>query len=315
MKKLTQKPYSEPKSIINKTSACLIGTVACAAALPLAVSNAKADMASRSDALVNLELSDHYLTPRGMDVQDHGLVFQPLVLGFFNLYKSDTAFIRDVTLDAGVWNCFGTGALPATGPQLNPPTGPFLTSTHWYEIDPIAGFSIDLPSKFTLSETFSCFDMQILNIPFSEHLETKLAWDDSDYLGKFALNPYFSYWQDIVASAVATSGPIATSDRYYFDAGVSPGYTFKDCGLKLEAPCRVLLPGQGFYGTEYKDTTVGLFELGFKASIPLKFMPDGYGHWSFHAGFKYQNFNDPNLVATQHKSDAQMFYCGLSTFF
>ena len=306
MKKLIQKPYSEPKTINNKTSVCLLGTVACAAALPFAVSNAKADMASRSDALVNLEISDHYLTPRGMDVQDHGLVFQPLVLGFFNLYKSDTCFFRDVTLDAGLWNCFGTGAIPATYP--NPASG-----THWYEIDPIAGISFGLPAKFTLSETFSCFDMQILDIPFSEHLETKLAWDDSDYLGKFALNPYFSYWQDIVGSAVATSTP--TTEKYYFDAGVTPGYTFKDCGLRLEAPCRVLLPGKGFYGEEYGGSTVGLFEVGVKATIPLKFMPDGYGHWSFHAGFKYQDFNDANLVATQHKSGADMFYCGLSTFF
>ena len=40
-------------------------------------------------ALVNFEFSDKYLTPRGMIVQDEGVVFQPLVLGFANVYAGD----------------------------------------------------------------------------------------------------------------------------------------------------------------------------------------------------------------------------------
>jgi hypothetical protein len=307
MTKKHQKPYSGLKNTNHKTTTCLIGTVACAAAaLPFAASTAKGDDApSRTDALVNLEFSDHYLTPRGMDVQNHGLVFQPLVLGFFNLYKGD-GFFKDVTVDAGVWNCFGTGSLPSS---LSTPA-----TTSWYEIDPIAGISFGLPKKFTLGVTYTDFNMQIENIPFSQHLETKLSWDDSDYLGKFALNPYVSWWQELQGKAVASTDASPRSS-YYIDAGVSPGYTFKDCGLKIEAPCRVLLPNKEFYGTADPSSTIGLFELGVKASVPLKFMPAGYGHWSFHLGVKYMDFNDANLVATQHRDSATAVYAGLSTFF
>src|SRR5262245_56288918 len=57
---------------------------------------------SRVHALLNFEFSDKYLTPRGMIVQNQGLVFQQLTLGFFNLYKDET-FVNDVTLVGGVW--------------------------------------------------------------------------------------------------------------------------------------------------------------------------------------------------------------------
>ena len=51
------------------------------ATMPLAVTTAAhADSAAAShvDAVVNFEISDKYLTPRGMIVHDHGIAFQPL---------------------------------------------------------------------------------------------------------------------------------------------------------------------------------------------------------------------------------------------
>src|SRR5882724_12490020 len=82
----------------------------CALCIFSSTASLKADdaaPASRTHALLNLEFSDHYLTPRGMNVQNSGLVFQPLVLGLFNLYSGDS-FVNNVTMVAGVWNCFGT---------------------------------------------------------------------------------------------------------------------------------------------------------------------------------------------------------------
>lgn len=262
---------------------------------------------SKVHALVNFEFSDHYLTPRGMDVQSHGLVFQPLVLGFFDLYHGEH-FLNSVTLVGGVWNCFGTGQLPSS-------TTGSTQGTSWYEIDPIAGFSFGVAKHFTLDVTYTAFNMQIFNIPFSQHLETKLSFDDSSYLKAFALHPYISYWQELENKAVASTDKDPISS-YYFDIGVAPSYSFEKCGLKLELPCRVLLPNEDFYGTGAgSSSTVGLYEVGIKGTVPLKFMPEGYGHWSFHAGFKYMNFEDRNLRATQHRPGSTAVYAGISTFF
>ena len=110
---------------------------------------------------------------------------------------------------------------------------------------------------------------------------------------------------------------------HYFELGVAPSYTFENIGLKVEAPCRVLLPDDRFYGEYYDEaSTVGLYELGLKGSIPMKFMPKGYGNWSFHAGFKYMRFVDENLQGMQEfnapaekTDDSWQIFCGLTTFF
>jgi hypothetical protein len=243
-----------------------------------------------------------------MDVARQGVVFQPMVLAFFNLYKSEE-IINDVSLVGGFWNCFGTHRLPASGNQPNQTTG-------WYETDPIAGISVGFAKHFKLSVTYTDFSMQIENIPFSQHLETKLAFDDTDYLKAFALHPYILFWDELSGKAVADTSANPESS-HYFDAGVTPGYTFeKIYDVKLEAPCRVLMAPSQFYGSGAGPTTfVSLYEFGFKASVPLSFMPPGYGHWSAAVGFKRMGFCNPNLRATQNEAGSSVFYADISAFF
>jgi hypothetical protein len=284
---------------------CALGTLAAsAAALALAPSVIHAeDAPSRVNFLANFEFSNEYLTPRGMIVHDQGLAIQPLLLGLVNVYHGDS-FINDVTLVPGVWNDFATKPVSEHAPFGSNP------KTHWVEIDPIAGISFSFAKNFKLDVTYTAFAMQILDIGTSQHLDTKLSFDDTQYLKAFALHPYFEFWQELDGKATdadvpeAVFGPSpksgshpAPGSSYYFEVGVDPSYTFKDLGsLKIEAPCRVLLPNERFYGEYYGDaSTVGLFELGLKGSVPMNFMPKGYGHWNFHAGVRYQYFVDDNL--------------------
>ena len=282
------------------------------------------------DVLLNVEVSDSYITPRGQIVRDNGVTIQPLLLTFINLYEGK-GFIDNAKLVAGVWNDFGT-----KGVSEHPPYGS-LPKTHYSEIDPILGVSVGFAKVATLSVTYTAFVEQILDIETSHHLETKLAIDDSKWLGPFALHPYFLYWQELSGKSTAARVPYAVfgkspftgsksapGEGLYFEIGVDPSYTFKALAdLKIEAPCRVLLPSDQFYGNFYGDTsTVGLYELGVKLSIPLKFMPKAYGSWSVHAGYKYMNFVDENLQGMQQfnspgKSvdDVHQVYGGLSVFF
>lgn len=275
---------------------------------------------SRVNLLMNFEFSDKYLTPRGMIVHEKGLTFQHLLLGLVNVYKGDS-FINDVTLVPGIWNDFSTDGLPNSNGDGD---------TGWIEIDPIAGISTTFAKNWKLDVTYTAFNMQVLGIPFSQHLETKLSFDDSKYLKHFALHPYFLYWQELQNKATAAQVPYAVflgesgpGPSHYFELGVAPSYTFENIGLKFEAPCRVLLPDDRFYGEYYDDaSTVGLYELGLKGSIPIKCMPKGYGNWSFHAGFKYMKFVDENLQGMQEfnapgekTEDTWQIFCGLTTFF
>ncbi len=304
-------PADSKSSPSTLASRYVLGALA-ALALPAITSVAHADEAaavtppppppSRTHALVNFEFSDKYLTPRGMIVQNEGLVFQNLVLGFFNLYGSDDF---SATLVGGIWNCFGSS-------KLNDNSG---NPTMWYEIDPIAGMSFGIGKNITVDITYTAFNMQIFNIPFSEHLETKLSYKDADLLGKFALNPYVILWTELHNKAVANTDA-RPDESFYFDIGVAPSYTLKDLDLKLELPCRVLTAESDFYGTGAgSHSAIGLYELGVKASMPMKFMPAGYGNWSSHLGVKYMDFVDDNLIATQGRSDTWQIYGGITTFF
>ena len=332
MKMTTRNSIPERKPRSSKiASKYVLGILAAIAVLPMTGSTVHAEgeppPPSRVNVLVNFEFSDKYLTPRGMIVHNDGLTFQNLVLGLVNVYKSDS-FLNDVTLVPGVWNDFSS-----SGVSLHPPFGS-EPKKNWVEIDPIAGVSFGFAKHFKLDVTYTAFNMQILDIGTSQHLDTKLSFDDSEYLKAFALHPYFEFWQELTGKATAADVPYLVDplgknlgsgpgSSYYFEIGIAPSYTFEKPGLKVELPCRVLLPSKNFYGEYYdSSSTVGLYEVGIKASIPLKFMPQGYGHWGFHAGFRYMGFVDKNLQGMQQfnapgdaVSDTVQFYGGISTFF
>jgi hypothetical protein len=295
------------------------------AALALASTSLQAQEAapSRFHALLNLEFADQYVTPRGMIVHDDGLAFQPLLLGFLNVHQSES-FLSDVTLVGGFWNDFST-----RGVSEHPPFGS-KPKTHWVEIDPIAGVSLGLGKQVRLDVTYTAFLMEVLDIPTSQHLEVKLSLDDSPWLHAFALHPHLIFWQELRGKATAARVPYSVflgesgpDSSFYFDLGVAPSYTFAGPDIKVEAPCRILMPDSDFYGEYYGSPSfVALCELGLKASVPLRFVQEGYGNWSFHAGFKYMRFIDDNLAGMQEfnapgesKRDALQVYCGLSVFF
>jgi len=277
----------------------------------------------RFHALSNFEFSNAYLTPRGMIVTEEGLTFQWLLLGLLNIYKGD-GFVNDFTLVGGMWNDFNT-----QGVSVNPPFGS-SPKTSWVEIDPIGGVSVGFAKNFRLDLTYTAFNMEILGIPTSQHLETKLSFDDSSYLKAFALHPYMIYWQELSGKATAARVPYQVflgedgpPSSFYFEFGVTPSYTVKKIDLKFEAPLRMIMAGEDFYGEYYDDSsTVGLYEVGLRATIPLKFVPPGYGNWSFHAGFRYQGFVDENLQGMQQfnapgkaEDGFTQYYCGLNVFF
>lgn len=285
---------------------------------------------AKVNLLVNVEFSSSYVTPRGQIVRDDGLTIQPLLLAFLTLHEGD-GFISSFKFVGGVWNDFGTEGVSKHAPYGSDP------KTHYTEIDPILGVSFGLAKVATLDVTYTAFVEQILDIETSHHLEVKLKIDDSKWLGPFALNPYFLYWQELEGKSTAAQVPYAVfgpspftgsdtppGEGYYFEIGIAPGFTIKPLyDLKVEFPCRVLLPSEDFYGEWYdSSSTIGLYEVGVKASLPLKFMPKGYGFWSVHAGYKYMDFVDNNLVGMNQfnapgkpTDNIHQFYGGISVFF
>lgn len=280
------------------------------------------------DVLLNVEFADKYVTPRGQIVRDRGLTIQPLALIFLNAYKGE-GFINSFTIVGGGWWDFGTSLVSKRAATAYP-------KTNWSEFDPIGGISVGFAKRFKLDVTYTAFVERYHDIETSHHLETKLSFDDSDFLKAFALHPYVSFWQELEGKSTAADvgqavfGPSAKSgshpqpgSSFYFEIGIDPSYTFANLGdLKLEAPCRIQLADNRFYGNYFGGSSpLAIWELGMKASIPLKFIK-GPGHWSVHAGFKYMNFEDVSLEDMQVFNDpgkvvrdTWQAYGGISVFF
>jgi len=259
--------------------------------------------------LLQLDFSDHYITPRGLNVENRGLIFQPLLLGFFDLYHDKNAFLNDITLTLGVWSSFHTresGADPG----------------HWNEFDPIAGLAFTF-GDWKLETNFTAFDSMVDSYPTSAHFEAKVSFDDSKYLGAFSLHPYIAFWQELHEKATVVFNPATSNTSNYFTIGVDP--SFKVGPVRFEFPTYINLVNTDFY-QKFDGTGGGsglaVFGTEIKASVPLTFIPKDMGSWTLYAGVKYYHLNNQGLLdgnevltSEEHKKDLVQYHAGIAIFF
>jgi hypothetical protein len=262
--------------------------------------------------LLQLDISDAYITPRGLNVENEGVVFQPLALVLANLYSSETTTISEVNLAVGGWSSIHTeesGADPG----------------NWNEFDPIAGLSIKFADYYKFDTTYTAFISMVDSYPTSHHLELKLSFDDSKWMGKFALNPFVAYWQELYNKSTVVFDPATSEESFYFTLGINPAIKFD--AVKIEFPTFVNIVADDFY-QQFDGTGGGsgaaVFFTGIKASVPLKFIPREYGFWTWYAGVKYYHLNnagleDGNTVLTTGSSSDDdnliQFNTGITIFF
>jgi len=261
------------------------------------------------NVLFQSDFSDHYITPRGLNMENAGLVYQPLLLTFWDLYSDKGGVLTDVSLTAGFWNSFHTeksGAEPS----------------HWNEFDPILGLTFSFYDFLKFETNYTAFDSMTDSYPTSQHLELKLKLDDSKWLGDFALNPYVAYWLELDNKATVTFNEASSDESYYFTLGINP--SCKAGPVKIELPTYINLCGDNFY-QQFDGSGGGsglaVFGTEIKASTPLTCIPKEWGSWTGYVGVKYYHlYNDGLLdgntvLAGGTSDDLFQFHTGISIFF
>ena len=205
--------------------------------------------------------------------QTKGVIAQPYLDLYIKLYTG-TGFINAVSAQLSFWSDIGSNHATAS---------PGASAQDWYEFDWDPGISVTFAQKFTLLVQYMEFDYPSSVFATARSINANLTYDDSSLLGAFALHPHAAVLWEIGAPGYAG----LKAHGWYYELGIAPSYTFlpkSTYPITLSAPFTVGLGvGQGFYG----NNNFGYFSVGPSVSVPLAFIPSGFGSWTLTAAYTY----------------------------
>jgi hypothetical protein len=269
-------------------------------------------LGSRVNGLMTFDFSDNYITPRGLHVEDEGLVTQPLVLLFWKLRSSNQGKVADVTLATGVWNSFHS-----VRAGVNP--------SRWNEVDPILGLTVKFRNRFTVDVGSTAFYTPTESYATSAHADFKLTYNDS-WLRGLSLNPYVAYWVELQNKATVVFNEDTSSEGSYLTVGATPTFGIGRAGATVDVGTYANFASADFYQRfDGSDGGSGLAVVSVapKINVPMKFLGVTHGAWTGYAGASYyylrnQGLLDGNQVLTNETdrdSHLVRFRAGLSVFF
>jgi hypothetical protein len=228
---------------------------------------------SRFSGDLGLTILNQYNT-RGIIVQSHGVVYQPYVDIYLNLYKGD-GFINSVNIQAGLWGDLCSDL------RVSDPTKDNATR-HFTELDFIPGASVTFLKRFTFTLLYNTWVTPAGGYNSGEWLQGILAYDDSNLLfPNFSFQPVFKTLYELPSST--PSG--LRGHGWYFEPSLTPNYTFF---AKSKYPVNLGLNFTLGLGSQfYAGETFGYFAFGPQLSVPLGFIPSEFGKWTVSAGYRH----------------------------
>jgi hypothetical protein len=261
--------------------------VALAIASPALAEDA-AEEESPFSGVFQLDFTNAYYF-RGILQEREGTIFQPWLELYYSLYSADDGLIRGVSVGAGIWNSFHSErTFASNGPQ-------------WlYETDLYPLVSVQFAGGVSLTTIYYLYTSPNGAFANTQELNFKLAWDDSDTFGKFAVHPWINL---AIETNNQSFGPKSGEG---FQIGIAPVLYASDAekyAVTVSAPCEA-----GFAIDDYYENAgggenfFGYANVGLLVSLPLSFMPENAGSWTLSASGKYYAFSETLENANRGKS-------------
>ncbi|MGC4033069.1 MAG: hypothetical protein QM754_15300 [Tepidisphaeraceae bacterium] len=212
-----------------------------------------------------------YITPRGLVVENQGLVIQPiggLVIPLTN----------DFTFIGGVWNSFNTHQ---NDPEVN----------SYNEIDPFATLSYKF-DQWEFSGTYVAFISPAGDYETEHNIEFAAKYSDKWFDG-FSINPYAKFFWAVSGDSTVVLG--RKGDTFDVEIGAVPTMKFLESSkypVTLTVPTFFTVGPKNFWGG---DQNFGVFSTGVNAQVPLTFIPKRYGDWHASVGVNYYYLINDNL--------------------
>lgn len=263
---------------------CVAAILAAFVMTPLARAQedpAAAPVAEESSLSLSVSLGVDFTTQywfRGIFQENQGLIAQPwaeIGLGFF---ESEEGPINSLTAIVGTWNSLHGGPSGEDGSFDDPEL--------WYEADVYGGVAVGLFDDFTFTVLFTNYDSPNDAFTTTQDLTFKLAYDDSELLGAFALSPYVAIATETHGGADGTSG-----EGVYLEFGIAPSFVIvedENYPITLSLPVTLGLSLDDYYQDgSGADETFGYLDMGAELALPMSFMPEGFGEWTMTFGVHY----------------------------
>jgi hypothetical protein len=211
---------------------------------------------------------------RGIKQETEDLILEPY--GELSIKLVDNAgALTSLSLTPGIWNSIHTGPT-AESPVASDPKP-------WYELDGYVRLSAVLWEDLTTYALYTAYASPSGAFGTVQEIAFGAGYNDAKLLGPFALNPSF-----LVAFEVDGQADAGAHKGIYAQIGIAPGHTFFSDSrypLSVSVPLAVGLSLKDYYefGTG-SDDTFGYFSGGIGASVPLAFIPPGFGKCLLKAG-------------------------------
>jgi hypothetical protein len=220
----------------------------------------------------------------GFVYENQGGIIQPYADLYIKLYEGE-GFLNKVTLNLCIWDSFHSRKTDAGLVDSGGAPRRHSSTDAWFEQDFTPGVSFTFLKNFTFTPSYFAYLSPSDAFETFQGLNLKLAYDDTDLLGKFALHPYVQ-----VLFELENKVGLGPGEGVYYEIGIAPSCPAGR--VTLSFPLTVGLGSNGFYGSvddqgNLHNQGFGYFSAGMNSSYGLKFIPERYGKWTLTACYNY----------------------------
>ena len=250
--------------------------------------------APRISGYAEIAVADKYIY-QGFVLERRGPVVQPYIELFGEFYTGD-GFLTSASLSLMVFNSVqfhNSGRSNIADPMRT-----------WYEFEIKPGVQLVLVKKLTFTASYRRFESPNGYYGSANGIELLLEFDDSDLLGKFALNPHVTWIAPLSADYEDSE------EGHYFEFGIEPSF---EIGEGSRYPITVALPATVALGDQhyYSGRSFGFASAGLKVSVPLAFLSDSLGKWSLAGSATFYRLGQTAAELTNNGDRSEQLFAGV----
>ena len=248
----------------------------------------------RISGYAEIVVADKYIY-QGFVLESRGPVVQPYIELLGEFYTGD-GFLTSASLSLMVFNSVqfhNSGRSNIADPMRT-----------WYEFEIKPGLQVVLAKKLTFTASYRRFESPNGYYGSANGIELSLEYDDSDLLGKFALNPHVTWIAPLSADYEDSE------EGHYFELGLEPSFQI---GEGSRYPVTVALPSTIAFGDQhyYSGRSFGFASAGVKVSVPLAFLHDSLGEWNLGASATYYRLGETAAELTNDGDRSEQLFAGV----